>query len=100
MLSTFTTWGCWSPKDEFNARVKPESGFTDFREQVLFSGQSGPDYKAKVAKLSVQDKDPFLYQEFVRAKHAERIRAWIMGQTKDQLGIRDSPQTALTHRDR
>lgn len=86
----FHDMGMLVTKDEYSARTRPESGFTSFCEQVLFAGASGPDYKAKVAKLSSEDKERFLYQEFVRFKHAERIRAWIMGQTKDQLGIAHS----------
>lgn len=83
----FHDMGMLVTKDEFKARTKPESGFTNFCEEMLFAGPSGPDYKAKVAKLPDDEKDRFLYQEFVRSKHAERIRVWIMGQTKDQLGI-------------
>ncbi len=83
----FHDMGMLVTKDEFNARATPESGFSHFCEHVLYAGASGPDYKAMVAKLSGDDKDRFLYQEFVRHKHAERIRAWIMGQTTDQLGI-------------
>lgn len=86
----FHDMGMLVTKDEFDARATPESGFTNFCEQVLFAGESGPDYKVKVAELSNADKDRFLYQEFVRSKHAERIRAWIMGQTNDQLGIAQS----------
>lgn len=86
----FHDMGMLVTKDEFDERAAPESGFAIFCEQVLFAGPNGPDYKAKVLQLSDDDKDRFLYQEFVRFKHAERIRAWIMGQTKDQLGIAPS----------
>lgn len=86
----FHDMGMLVTKDEFEARENLKSGFLNFCDEVLFAGPSGPDYKAKVAKLSDDNKDRFLYQEFVRFKHAERIRVWIMGQTKDQLGIADN----------
>jgi hypothetical protein len=53
----------------------------------LFAGDQGTDYKAKVDKLEKEDRERFLYQEFVRAKHAERIRHWVMGETHESLGI-------------
>lgn len=86
----FHDMGMLVTKDEFEKRANPGSGFLVFCEQVLFAGPNGPDYKAKVTQLPAEDKDRFLYQEFVRFKHAERIRAWILGQTKDQLGVADS----------
>ena len=58
----FHDMGMLVTKDEFNARLKPESGFTNFCDQALFAGPSGSDYKAKVVKLSSDDKDRFLFQ--------------------------------------
>jgi hypothetical protein len=81
----FHDMGMLVTKAEFEARAT--SGFQAFCAEVLFAGSSGPDYKAKVDQLTGEDKDRFLYQEFVRHKHAERIRAWIMGQTMDQFGL-------------
>jgi molecular chaperone HtpG len=89
----FHDMGMLVTKAEFEARATAGSGFPAFCEQVLFGGANGPDYKAKVEQLSGEEKDRFLYQEFVRHKHAERIRAWIMGQAKEQLGL---AQTAVT----
>lgn len=90
----FHDLGMLVTKDEFNARA--ESGFFFFCEQVLFAEPNGPDYKAKVDQLLGEDKDRFLYQEFVRSKHAARIRAWILGQTKDQLGIAGSVSAEIS----
>src|ERR1019366_9543302 len=87
----FHDMGMLVTKAEFQARAA--SGFPAFCEQVLFAGSNGPDYKAKVDQLSRDDKDRFLYQEFVRHTHGERIRAWILGQAKDQLGL---AQTAVS----
>jgi molecular chaperone HtpG len=88
----FHDMGMLVTKDEFAARTDSGSGFPAFCDQVLFAGPNGPDYKAKIDQMTGDEKDRFLYQEFVRYKHAERIRAWIMGQTKDQLGL---SQTAV-----
>ena len=89
----FHDMGMLVTKAEFENRWQPSSGFSTFCEQVLFGGANGPDYKAKLEKLSSEEKDRFLYQEFVRYKHPERIRTWIMGQVKEQLGL---AQTAVT----
>jgi len=83
----FHDMGMLVTKAEFESRANSGSGFPAFCDQVLFGGSNGPDYKAKVEKLGGEEKDRFLYQEFVRHKHAERIRAWIMGQAKEQLGL-------------
>lgn len=84
----FHDMGMLVTKDEFEARQS--SGFPKFCDEVLFVGQSGADYKAKIDRLEPEDKERFLYQEFVRHKHAERVRAWIMGQNKVQHGIAET----------
>jgi molecular chaperone HtpG len=83
----FHDMGMLVTKTEFEARATSGSGFPAYCEQVLFGGADGPDYKAKVEQLTGERKDRFLYQEFVRHKHAERIRAWIMGQEREQVGL-------------
>ena len=73
----FHDLGMLVTKKEFEMRG--QSRFAEYCENVLFSGDNGKDYRAKVQeRFPEQDKaDRFLYQEFVRNKHAERIRAWI-----------------------
>lgn len=68
---------------EFDARATTD--FPRYRDEVLFAGPNGVDYKAKVTSLG-ERAERFLYQEFVRHKHAERIRAWITGQIRSDLG--------------
>ncbi len=63
------------------------SGFPEFRDKDLFGGDKGKDYQVKVEKLGPDRAERFAYQEFVRAKHAERIRAWILGMDRERLGI-------------
>lgn len=74
-------------KQEFTDRES--SGFSKYCEDVLFAGDQGEDYKHKVGELSAEKKDRFLYQEFVRQNHAERVRWWIEGTAPSALGITD-----------
>lgn len=83
----FHDMGMLVTKSEFDKRESPASGFSEFCKNVLFSGTNGNDYKAKVEKLTADKKDRYLYQEFVRFKHAERIRAWITGENRFKLDI-------------
>lgn len=65
-----------------------ESSFPEFKKTV-FEGDQGKDYHEKVAKMRKGEAERFLYQEFVRQHHAERIRQWISGKSKGDLGIAD-----------
>lgn len=74
--------------DEFNAR--DQSDFRDFCTRVLFAGDDGVDYTEKVSELGKENAEKFLYQEFVRQNHAERVRRWIMGDSSPELGVSTS----------
>lgn len=65
------------------------SGFPKYRDNVLLGGTTGTDYREKLKELSNDEAERFLYQEFVRHKHAERIRNWITGHAPEHLGITD-----------
>lgn len=67
-------------KDEFDRRN--ESGFREYSEQAL----SGDNYRERVEALGADDAEKFLYQEFVRANHATRIRNWIGGKLSPEYG--------------
>lgn len=67
--------------------ARGSSGFPRFRDEVLFAGPDGADYRTRVLQLTPDDSERFLYQEFVRHIHAERIRAWIVGEQQQHLGI-------------
>ncbi len=69
---------------EFDSRNSSE--FPRYRDEHLFGGKAGSDYRAKVSLLTPERAERFLYQEFVRHKHAERIRDWINGRVRDDLG--------------
>jgi hypothetical protein len=45
------------------------------------------DFKAELAKLSLEERERFLYQEYVRSKHAERIRHWLSPSPDPALGL-------------
>jgi molecular chaperone HtpG len=66
---------------------RDQSDFPRFKEEILFAEPSGKDYREKVRKLPPDRAERFLYQEFVRSKHAERIRKWVTGKGADALGV-------------
>jgi molecular chaperone HtpG len=72
-------------KAEYAARY--ESDFPTFRDSRLATkDDEGKDYTERLSKLSGDDRERFLYQEFVRAHHATRIRHWIDDLGKVALG--------------
>ena len=79
---------------EYAARNSSE--FPRYRDEVLFGGPDGADYRIKVSSLGYDEAERFFYQEFVRHKHAERIRAWIMGQAKEHLGVANEAMTEVS----
>ena len=83
----FHDLGMLVSRREYEQRAN--SSFPHFKESVLYAGDDGTNYKAKVAELSPEDSERFLYQEFVRYKHAERIKAWITGRPAEYIGVAD-----------
>src|SRR5262245_24054195 len=75
-------------RDEFNNR--DQSTFASFCEEVLFSGAGSADYRAKIQALPQDQRDRFLYQEFVRANHGARIRAWVEGKPHFHIGFAEA----------
>ena len=55
-------------KHEFDVRGECEE-FVEFRKQLL-SGDKGADYEDALQKLSAEEREEFLYQEFVRTNRA------------------------------
>lgn len=91
----FHDLGMLVTKDEFARRG--ESGFSDFCQTNLFAGSVGEDYRTKIEMRFTDpgERDRFLYQEFVRHTHAERVRQWIAAQASPRLGISDSVASEL-----
>ena len=81
----FHDLGMLVTREEYEQRNS--SDFIEYRDKVLFADDFGADYRAKVKQLPPDDAERFLYQDFVRGNHAERIRNWIMGRAPDHLGI-------------
>jgi hypothetical protein len=52
----------------------------------LFDGDKGKDYEDALEELTLEEREEFLYQEFVREYHAKRIFHWIQGQDAPQYG--------------
>ncbi|HMF73766.1 MAG TPA: ATP-binding protein [Flavitalea sp.] len=71
---------------EFERRY--DSDFKFYKEKIL-SGEYGNDYLNKVKGLG-DNIDAFLYQEFVRKHHAERIKTWVTGKGFERLGCSHS----------
>jgi molecular chaperone HtpG len=64
-------------REEFENRGK--SDFQAFCNNVLFTGESATDYRAKIEQLPTGLRDRVLYQEYVRYHHGKRVRNWIEG---------------------
>jgi molecular chaperone HtpG len=90
----FHDLGMLITREEYDDRAK--SSFNNFKSEILFSGAEAEDYKSKVVKLGVENAERFFYQEFVRFHHAERIKAWIMGQDKPLLGVAEATSREVT----
>ena len=72
-------------RDEFKNRDR--SNVNEFANKTLYSGEEGADYKARIQNISDDEQERFLYQEFVRHHHAERIREWLMGVSQTRNGF-------------
>jgi molecular chaperone HtpG len=79
----FHDMGLLVSKAEFDARS--QSDFEEYCLANFFVGDDGAEYKSRAKAIT--DSDSFLYQEFVRANHAERIGAWIRGHPGPHLGV-------------
>ncbi|MFJ2307641.1 ATP-binding protein [Streptomyces sp. NPDC087787] len=84
----FHDLGMLVSKSEYERR--DESEFADFCKSTLNTPDAeGRDYFARLGGLSEQEKERFLYQEFVRYNHAARVRKWIEGDASLNLGANE-----------
>ncbi len=74
----FHDLGLIVPIEEFNERKSNEA----FVAWVASQGTTaeGRDYLARTRRMTTEEQDRFLFQEYVRKGHASRIREWITGQ--------------------
>ncbi|MFF2659642.1 ATP-binding protein [Kitasatospora sp. NPDC058032] len=85
----FHDLGMLVTKSEYQRRE--ESDFPQFRQEALnASDPDGRDYLARLNVLGAEEREKFLYQEFVRHHHAARVRKWIEGDAKPNLGVADA----------
>lgn len=77
-LSTYLhDFGLLITRDEYDARERL-TAFSEYKKRVLERDDpSSTDYRAQILKLDDEARERFLYQEFVRANHARRIRGWL-----------------------
>ncbi len=81
----FHDLGMLVTKEEY--RTRAQSTYPDFRRKKLLSLDSdGTDYQKRILDLPEDEREKFLYQEFVRSNHATRIRHWIEYNGKSPLG--------------
>ncbi len=72
----FHDLGMLVTKEEFEDRLQSE--FVAYKRSIE-EGQFGLDYRSKIMNISpAYRRDRFIYQEFVRRSHAERIKYWIL----------------------
>jgi molecular chaperone HtpG len=75
----FHDLGMLVTSEEFKNRDK--SIFPKFKEDIL-NGEKGISFRDKILSIkNLEDQDRFIYQELVRATHAERIKYWILGES-------------------
>ena len=89
----FHDMGMLVTREEFNNRER--SAFPQFCDKLFTSGSHSAEYKAGVLALKPDDRERFLYQEFVRHNHATRVREWIEGTNKPSLGHTGSATTEV-----
>mgnify|MGYP000669331598 CR=1 FL=1 len=82
----FHDLGMLVTKEEFENRNN--TVFSSYKDSVL-KGELGVEYKQKIINLGHDKAEKFLYQEFVRNTHAERIKNWIQGHSDNYLGKSD-----------
>lgn len=89
----FHDLGMLITRHEFEARESLPA-FVAFRERV-FAGEKGADYEAAVARLDGEARERFLYEEFVRTHHADRVSEWIRGEFGSRYGVSDRAVAAV-----
>jgi hypothetical protein len=82
----FHDLGMLVTKDEYDARSR--SSFPAFKEQVMTKLGKRNGYPTRLLQdLPDDELEVFLYEEFVRERHAERVSAWLIGDERRDLGV-------------
>jgi molecular chaperone HtpG len=61
--------------------------FVSFLEKIK-KDPEGKDYVARAYSMNPEERERFLYQEFVRLHHASRIREWVTGRHSRSWGLK------------
>ncbi|GIH64791.1 HD domain-containing protein [Microbispora siamensis] len=86
LAAYFHDLGMLVTREEYASRE--QSAFPAFRDEILRADDDlGRDYVARLRDLNEDERERFLYQEFVRTYHASRVRAWIEGRPAPSMGI-------------
>lgn len=63
------------------------TNFPLYKDQISQAdGADDLDYRVHLERLPGDERERFLYQEFVRTNHARRIRSWLSGRPDKSLG--------------
>lgn len=73
----FHDLGLLITRKEFSNRNK--RAIELWAKENLFKGEDGQDYGSRLNDLSVEERERFIYQEYVRAHHGSRVKSWIDG---------------------
>ncbi len=66
---------------------RANTGYAEYSEGILHTDDAdSQDYKAYLKSLAPIERERFIYQEFVRANHAARIRSWLQERPDLTLG--------------
>lgn len=80
----FHDLGMLVTKNEFNNRES--TNFSNLKKEIL-EDKWGVEYKNKILDLPQEQQDKFIYQEFVRKTHGERIKYWILDEKNPDFNI-------------
>lgn len=80
----FHDLGMFVPSAEYEGRTQNDE-FVQFMEW-LEKDTEAKDYLARAGAMKEEEREQFFYQEFVRQRHASRIREWITGQLSRHWG--------------
>ena len=90
----FHDLGLLISKREYENRSR-NSDFQRYLAEQSTTSVDHLEYMDKLSKLSLDERDRILYQEFVRATHGGRVRAWIEGTSLDDDNLSHEIRLAI-----
>ncbi|WP_095125922.1 ATP-binding protein [Pseudomonas sp. Irchel s3a12] len=80
--------------NEYKGR-KQNPDYQRYLTQQFITNVDYLEYQDKLSKLTEDERERILYQEFVRATHGARVRAWIEGSSLDDNELSASIRSAI-----